>query len=267
MKLNLKIIIVFLALVNFLSIKAYGQDLNFNEGHIFNSIFSNLNSDNESKNESETTIPEGNGSNTLLKGRVTKVPSGTKLKIIVETPIDELNSKLDDEVSFRLSEDVLIDDLTVIPSGSTLSGKLTEINLAKRLHKAGTVRIEFNNLTLPEGNEVPIVASVLTRNGLIKGKFTKKNILLSSASILGPTAAGVGAGLVVADSSVLGAGIGAAAGAVAGLALYSFQKGNMIDIMAGDEMEVELTEETMIPTAVGLNDITNNEEKKFCDLK
>ena len=174
---------------------------------------------------------------------------------------------LDDEVSFRLSEDVLIDKLTVISAGSTLTGKLTEINPAKRLHKAGTIRIEFNNLTLSDGNQVPIVASVLTRSGLIKGKFTKKNILLSSASIIVPTAAGVGAGLVAADSSALGLGIGAAAGAVAGLALYSFQKGNMIDLMAGDEMEVELTEETMIPTVIGSNDLTNSEEKTFCDLK
>ena len=176
-------------------------------------------------------------------------------------------NKVDDEVSFRIAEDLLVDETIVVPSGSTLVGKLTEVNPAKRLHKSGSVRIDFKNLALPDGTQIPVVASVLTHSGLLKGKFTKKNILLSSASIIAPTAAGVGAGLV-ADSSALGVGIGAAAGAVAGLALYSFQKGNMVDIKAGDEMEIELTEEALVPALANESEnVIEDGQKTFCELK
>ena len=45
----------------------------------------------------------------LLKGHISKVPGGTKLKIILETPIDEITSKVDDEISARTAENIEID--------------------------------------------------------------------------------------------------------------------------------------------------------------
>ncbi len=270
MKTLINLLFSIILLVNFLPVNA--QDLNFNLGKL-DSLYEESKHDliknNLNVNSEESDIDSASDSDkpAILKGHVTKIPSGTKLKIIVETPIDELASKVDDEVSFRIAEDLLVDEAIVVPAGSILVGKLTEVNPAKRLHKSGSTRIDFKSLTLPDGIQVSVVASVLTHSGLLKGKFTKKNILLSSASIIGPTAAGVGAGLV-ADSSVLGLGIGAAAGAVAGLALYSFQKGNMVDIKAGDEMEIELTEEALVPALVSESEnVIEDGQKTFCELK
>lgn len=183
---------------------------------------------------------------TVLKGHVSKVPSGTKLKIIIETPIDEGSNMIDDEVSARISEDIIVDGKVVIPAGSTVSGIISEIKQAKRLHKAGSVRVEFKNLATNDGRKIPIVASVLTHSGLLKGRFTKKTALISTATLVAPALAGVGAG-IAADGSALGAGIGAALGALAGVGLFAFQKGNMVDIMAGDELDIELTEEALVP--------------------
>lgn len=182
----------------------------------------------------------------VLKGYISKIPSGTKIKIILETPIDEITSKIDDEITAKTSEDIVIDENIVVPVGSTVIGTISEITLAKRLHKAGNVRIEFKSLTMPDGRQVPIVASVLTKSGLVKGKYTKKTALISGATILGPAAAGFGAGLA-AEGSAVGAGIGAIVGLLAGTALFAFQRGNMVDIKAGDEMNIELVEEAVVP--------------------
>ncbi len=159
----------------------------------------------------------------LLKGHISKVPGGTKLKIILETPIDELTSMVDDEITARTAENIEIDGKVVIPAGSTVVGKISETSLAKRLHKAGTVRVEFKNLTMPDGRQVPILASVLTHSGLIKGKYNKKRALIAGATFLGPAAAGFGAGLA-AEGSLVGAGIGALVGTLAGVGLFTFQK-------------------------------------------
>ena len=195
----------------------------------------------------------------LLKGHISKVPGGTKLKIILETPIDEITSMVDDEVSARTAENIEVDGKVVIPAGSTVVGKISEINLAKRLHKAGTVRIEFKNLTMPDGRQVPILASVLTHSGLIKGKYTKKTGLIAGATLLGPAAAGFGAGLA-AEGSLVGAGIGALVGTLAGVGLFSFQRGNMVDLKSGDELSIELTEEALVPSV-------NESNEGVCDLK
>ena len=183
---------------------------------------------------------------TLLKGYVSKIPSGTKFRIILETPIDEVTNKIDDEISGKTSENVVIDGNVVVPANSVVVGKISEVNPAKRLHKAGTVRIEFKSLTTPDGRQIPIVASVLSRSGLVKGKFTKKAALIAGATIVGPAAAGLGAGLA-AEGSAVGATIGAVVGVLAGIGLFAFQRGNMVDIKAGDEMDIELVEEALVP--------------------
>jgi len=200
----------------------------------------------------------------LLKGHISKVPGGTKLKIILETPIDEITSMVDDEITARTAENIEIDGKVVIPAGSTVVGKISEINLAKRLHKAGNVRIEFQNLTMPDNRQVPILASVLTHSGLIKGKYTKKNALIAGATLLGPAAAGFGAGLA-AEGSLVGAGIGALVGTLAGVGLFTFQRGNMVDLKSGDELSIELTEEALVP--VSDSEETDGANKSFCELK
>ena len=182
----------------------------------------------------------------VLKGYVSKIPIGTKLNVILETPIDEETSKVDDEITAKTSEDVAIDGNIVVPADSTVVGEISEINPAKRFHRAGNVRIEFKSLTLTDGRQVPIVASVLTRSGLIKGKYTKKTALISGATIVTPAAAGFGAG-IAAEGSPLGGAIGAALGLLAGVALFAFQRGNMVDIKAGNEFEIELIEEALLP--------------------
>ena len=228
-----------------------------------------IDDENETGNGDEVTIDEDKGESELektplLKGHISKVPGGTKLKIILETPIDEITSKVDDEISARTAENIEIDGNVIIPAGSTVVGKISEINLAKRLHKAGSVRIEFKNLTMPDGTKVPILASVLTHSGLIKGKYTKKAAFISSATILAPAVAGFGAGLA-AEGSLVGAGVGALVGTLAGAGLFTFQRGNMVDLKSGDELNIELTEEALVPSAYGEEIIETG--KGFCNLK
>ena len=196
----------------------------------------------------------------VLMGHISAVPGGTKLKVILETPVDEITSMVGDEITARISENVIVDGEIIIPAGSSVIGEISEINLARRLHRAGSLRIEFKNLTLPDDREIPIVASLLTHSGLIKGKYTKKRALISGATILGPAAAGLSAGLV-AEGSAVGAGVGAGLGLLAGLGLFAFQRGNMVDLRSGDELDIELVEEALVPVQ------GEGKEKKYCDLE
>lgn len=202
--------------------------------------------------EGEEIIEEENVSsideNEVLKGYVSKIPSGTKIKVIVETPLDEGTINVDDEFIARTSEDIIVDGEVVIPVGSSVNGVVSEVNLARRLHRSGSIRIEFKNIKKPDGIEAPIVASVLTHSGLLKGKLTPKNALISTATVAAPALAGGGAG-IAAEGSGLGLVVGAALGLLGGLALFAYQRGNMVNIKAGDELKIELTEEALVPIA------------------
>ncbi|MBI2995971.1 MAG: hypothetical protein HYY52_04630 [Candidatus Melainabacteria bacterium] len=224
---------------------SYAEDINydFSDSESKPVVSPVLNEDNDLKDDSAIINPDNPK---ILKGHVSKIPGGTKVKIIIETPIDEITSMVEDEIKARISENIIVDEKIVVPISSAVTGKISEINVARRLHMAGNVRIEFQGLTIPDGRKIPISASVLTHSGLLKGKFTKKTALISSATIVGPAAAGFGAGLA-AEGSAVGATVGAIVGAVAGIALFAFQRGNMVDIKAGDELNIELTEEALVP--------------------
>lgn len=193
----------------------------------------------------------------LLKGYVSKVPEGTKLNILVETPIDEKLSMTGDKFLAKTVEDIIIDKNVVVPEGSIVTGIISEITPAKRLHKSGKVKIEFNNIATGDGREIPIVASVLSRGGIIKGRYDTKRKLIAIGTLAGPVVAGFGAGLA-AEGSPLGGIVGAGLGTVSGIGLFLYQRGNMIDIKTGDELKIKLTEDVFVPEK-----IADDEKKKI----
>lgn len=213
-----------------------------------NNSFIVLAQEKEGSKEEEMIEQEGVIEEEVLKGYVSKIPSGTKIKVIVETPLDEETINVDDEFVAKTSEDIIVDGEVVVPVGSSVVGVVSEVNLAKRLHRAGSIRIEFKSIKKPDGIEAPIVASVLTHSGLLKGKLTPKKALLNTATVAAPAAAGAGAG-IAAEGSGLGLVVGAALGLLGGLALFAYQRGNKVDIKAGDELKIELTEEALVPIA------------------
>jgi|GEM_PF-3054633 len=182
----------------------------------------------------------------LLRGHISKIPIGTKLKIIIETPINEETSAVNDEIRGKVLKSVYIDKELAIPEGSEVVGTLSEISQARKFHRPGKAKVEFKSIKMPDGLQLPISATVLTHKGTIKGDYTKKTGLISAGSILGPIAAGAGAGLLI-DSSPIGIGIGAGLGAVAGLGLFLYEKGNKVNIKAGEKLNIELTEDALMP--------------------
>lgn len=181
----------------------------------------------------------------VLKGHVSKIPTGTKFKIIIETPISEESSAINDEIQAKVLKDIYVKNQFAVPAGSIVTGTISDIVPSKKFHKAGRAKIEFKDIKTPDGLHIPISAITLHK-GIVKGKYTKKTSLISAGSILGPIAAGAGAGILV-DSSPIGIGLGAAAGAVVGIGLFLFEKGNKLSIKAGDKLNIELIEDAIIP--------------------
>lgn len=197
---------------------------------------------------------EYEGNTEVLKGYINKVPSGTKLEVIVETPIQEGVSQVGDGFSAKIPLDIEVNNNVVLPAGSIVTGRILKLIPAKRLHRSGKAKIEFESITTPDGREIPIVASVLSRGGVIKGKYNGKRALISTATLAGPAIAGFGAGLA-AEGSPLGGVLGAGIGTVAGIGAFFYQRGNMVEVKSGDELKIELVEDAFVPNKLALEEV------------
>ncbi len=195
----------------------------------------------------------------LLKGYVRVVPTGTKVPIIMDTAIDSDTSQEGDEFSARTSEDLMIDGNTVVPAGSIIKGRIAQINSPKHLNRSGSIALKFDTLTTPDNRQIPLVATLVARKGVVHARRGLKDIAMDTGALTLPIAAGLGIGALAGGSSNSGTGssssigrggaamIGAAVGAAVGIAILCSKKGKKVDVRPGDELKIELGEDLRMP--------------------
>lgn len=194
-----------------------------------------------------------------LQGYVRVVPTGTKIPIILDTAIDSDTSQEADEFSARTSEDLSIDGSTVIPAGSIIKGRIAQLNSPRHLNRSGSVALKFDTITTPDNRQIPIVANLVARGGVVHARRGLKDIAIDTGAVAIPTAVGIGIGALAggtsssssSSSSGIGRGgaamIGAGVGLAVGVAILLSKKGKKIDVRPGDELKIQLAEDLRMP--------------------
>jgi hypothetical protein len=77
-----------------------------------------------------------------------------------------------DPVQARLLEPVALDSHVILPAGSMFEGNVIAATPPRMLSRAGSLSLTFTHLTLPEGNHLPVSAS-LTAVEVNRGSHTK----------------------------------------------------------------------------------------------
>jgi hypothetical protein len=213
--------------------------------------------DTDTKASSETATTDSDSSksdgNKVLKGYVQVVPSGTKIPIIMDTAVDSDTSQEGDEFSARTAEDLTIDGTTVIPAGSIIRGRIATINTPKHLDRSGSVALKFDTVTTPDNRQIPLVANLVARGGVVHARRGLKDVAIDTSITVLPALVGLGIGAVAGNSSSSvgvggGALIGVGVGAVVGVAILLAKKGKKVDVRPGDELKIELAEDLHMPT-------------------
>ncbi len=203
-----------------------------------------------------TTSDTAANSTKLLKGYARVVPVGTKIPIIMDTAIDSDTSQEGDEFTARTSEDLSIDGSTLIPAGSVIKGRIAQLNAPKHMSRSGSVALKFDTVTTPDDRQIPLVATLVARGGVVHARRGLKDIAFDTGTVALPMAVGLGIGALAAGSSnssssssssgmgrAGGALIGAGVGAAVGIAILLAKKGKRVDVRPGDELKIELAEE------------------------
>ena len=188
------------------------------------------------------------------------VPVGTKFRASLQTPISSKLSEVGDPVALQLMEPLRIDDRHVLPRGSELTGRVTQVKSSGRIKGRAEVYALVNELTTNYGSE-PIIVSIVAADDMLqdeKIKTDEEGKLIANRSIgndLGQAAKGAGLGslattpVAIATDSVAPAIAGPAAGALAGLLLG---RGKEIRLPVGTVFRMRLDKELVLPASAAV---------------
>ena len=132
---------------------------------------------------------------------------GTFVTIRVNQFLSSDRNQAGDAFSATLAKPLMVDGVVVAEPGETVGGRVVEARKAGLVKGVSRLALELTDLTLADGQQVPIRTQLSGRNG-------PTSVGRDAAAVAGTTAAGAAIG-AAADWG-RGAAIGAGAGAIAG---------------------------------------------------
>lgn len=114
-----------------------------------------------------------------------------------------------DTFTATLEQPLVVDGLVVAPRGATVVGRVTEAKKAGRVEGTSRLGIELTEVTLVDGQQIPIQSQMINRNG--RTSQGRDAAAIGATTALG---AAIGAGVDLGRGAAIGAGAGAAAGII-----------------------------------------------------
>lgn len=163
--------------------------------------------------------------------REVTIPSGTTLRLNLESAVSSDGSQVEDTVRASLRQPVSVDGKAILPTGTELAGTVTDVQRSGRVKGVAHVAYRFNSLRY-DNERYPITTSQISH----QAKTTKKK---------DATKIGVGAGVGAAVGGLLGGGGGAAKGAAiggaAGTGAVLATRGDEVRLGPGANVNTRLT--------------------------
>jgi hypothetical protein len=143
-----------------------------------------------------------------VPARMTIKP-GTYITVHVNQWLSSDRNQQGDAFSATLAQPIVVDGIVVAPRGQTIGGRVSEAQKAGRVEGTSRLGVQLTELTLADGQQVPIQTQLINRTG-------PTSTGRDAAAIGGTTALGaaIGAGADWGRGAAIGAGAGAAAGII-----------------------------------------------------
>lgn len=159
------------------------------------------------------------------------IPAGTRLRVILDTPVGSDTSRVEQRVSAHLARPLLIGGATVLPAGSRVAGVVTDATRSAKVKGRAHVAMQFDSLS-PHGEErYAIRTSPVGRTA----EATKRKDALEIGA---PAAGGAVIGALVGGKK--GALVGGAVGGGAGTAVVLSTRGKEVHLAKGTALTVKL---------------------------
>ena len=181
------------------------------------------------------------------------IPVDTAFRLRLNQGFSSRTAQKGDKFSASVTAPVVVGETVVVPEGSIVHGRITEVTPAER-RKNATLAVEFYELELASKQTFPIYGSLASledekgqkrqvgQEGEVQGKSTaKRNVVFIGG--------GAGAGALIGGlaGGGKGAGIGAAVGAGLGTLGALLAEGSEVEVASGSEIAMVLDREVTVP--------------------
>lgn len=161
-------------------------------------------------NYDDRNDPQGNPQGNYPPPNYTVPPQltirpGTFVTVRLNQPLSSDHNQVGDAFSATLVRPIVVEGIVVAQHGETIGGRVAEVQKAGRVQGTSRLGIEVTDLTLVDGQVVPIQCQLINHNGSTSWGRDATAIGATTA-----TGAAIGAGV----NGGVGAGVGAAAGIV-----------------------------------------------------
>jgi hypothetical protein len=184
------------------------------------------------------------------RGRLFSIPAGTVLHCRVTQTLSTKLNYQGDAFSLTVSEPVMIEGREAIPVGSTLVGRIAQMDRPGRVKGVGQMRLAVEQLRFPDGRSLPLSAVLMTAYGADNAKVVGSEGLVKGPSSRRPDLEEIGGG--TAGGTLLGLlfhhpFIGATFGITATAIDRLRRRGKDLTIPAGTQLNYQLTRALEIP--------------------
>lgn len=170
------------------------------------------------------------------------VPEGKNITVSLNEPISSTTSQVGDVFSATVKKDVQTREHpeVIIPAGSIVTGQVVEVHKAKQMKGQAKLVVKFDELKLPSGKVIGIVASL----GAEGADTTKRSV----GAIAGGAAAGAVLGKIIGHDTK-DAAIGAVAGAAIGTGVVLGLDNKDVTLPAGTDLVLNVDQQIEVPVA------------------
>ena len=177
------------------------------------------------------------------------IPSGTKVPLALKQSISTKNAREGDAVYAVTTFPVVINDRIVIPAGTYVQGRISNVKRAGHVKGRAEVLMHFSTLIYPSGYTVVLPGAVENVPGAEKTTMKDEEGTIRQDSQTGEkaktvaTAAGTGALVGGLSNGAKGGLIGAGVGGAVGTAIGLFSRGSDVRMEAGTTLEMVIQRE------------------------
>ena len=174
-----------------------------------------------------------------------ELPAGTRILVVLDTPLSTRISKKGHPVSFRTTDPVWLQDNLELPPDTEILGTVVEARRPGGFGRPGTLKVQITGVRPANGAETRMAAHLDSADAKQGRLSADKNRTAGVVDMAQWAIVGTLAGLQIGGGK--GAGYGAAAGALAGLIIMMAQRGPDLYLEPGMPFAVVVDQPVMLP--------------------
>ena len=203
------------------------------------------------------------------------IPPDTVISVQINGTLTSRTARVGDKFTAAVTVPVYVNGKTVIPAGSVIEGRVTQVTPAKRMNRSGTIGVDFDDIVFPNGAAVQLVGNLTSDDPEVRRRIDDESRVSGQGNKRPSVFIGGGGAIGAVLGGIAGGGKGAVLGGVvgagAGVASVLLSKGEEAEVPSGTTFGVQLKQglvirESFISESAPIADRMNDQDPPRGDV-